>query len=91
MFPTGFTPFPDATQGRTPGILENLGDDITSLTTTISGFPIVVAGDDIDLLYDVVNLVEPTVVDDQLDGYTFSGSLPSGLVELEAPQHVCRW
>ncbi len=87
VFPTGFTPFPDATPGRNPGILENLGDGITSLTTTIGGFPVVVAGDDIDVLYDVVDLVEPTVVDDQLDGYTFSGSLPSGLVELEAPQH----
>jgi hypothetical protein len=87
VFPKGVTPFPDATQGRTPGILENLGDDITSLTTTINGFSVVVAGDDINLLYDIVATVEPTVVDDQLDGYTFSRSLPSGLVELEPPQH----
>ena len=87
VFPTGFTPFPDATQGPIPGILENLGDGITSLTTTIGGFPVVVAGDDIDLLYDVVTTVEPAVSGDQLDGYTFSGPLPSGLVELESPQH----
>lgn len=84
---TGQHPFPDAAQGRIPGVLEQpFGDGTTSLTTTVDGFAVVVNGDDIDILYDVLSAVEPIVRDGQLDGYNFSSALPTGFAELEPAQ-----
>jgi hypothetical protein len=88
VFPAAYEPFLAGLKGRIAGVFEETTwDGSTSLTTTANGFTVVVTGDDVDLLYEIVATVEPVVSDDQLDGYTFDSALPAGLVELEPPQH----
>lgn len=87
-FPVGWTTFPAAKPGRIPGVLEeNVTNGNTTLTWNAGEIPMVVSGDNVDLMYELVALIQPIAPTAERGGYTFAGPLPSGLVELEAPYH----
>lgn len=89
VFPPGVRPFPEAEPGPRADVTEMRFDDgITTLIRVADGVPIVVTGDDPDLLYEVVGLVRPNSSSPRRDGYRFAGPLPAGLSELEPPHHV---
>ena len=88
-FPVGWdTSFPDTKPGRIAGIDEtNFTNGNTTLAWKVDDIPVVVTGDDIDLMYQLVDLVQPIDTTQQRGGYQFSGPLPNGLTELETPYH----
>lgn len=87
-FPAGWTTFSEAKPGRIPGVLEeNVTNGNTTLTWNAGDIPMVVTGDDVDLMYELIDLIQPIAPMAERGGYTFAGPLPGGLVELETPYH----
>lgn len=88
-FPVGYdTGLHDAKPGRIAGVDETtVTNGNTTLTWKVGDIPVVVTGDDIDLMYQLVDLVQPIETTPQRGGYEFSGPLPNGLTELETPYH----
>ena len=93
VFPPGYDDglpggrvFSDAPPGRLPDTFELHYDGGTTVVSTVDDHPVVVFGADVDLLYEIAELVEPVEVDGQLTGYRFTSPLPAGVAELEAPQ-----
>ncbi len=87
--PLGWTeaPFP-STEGRIPGMREEaLGNGMTRLVWKSGDTPMCMVGDDLDLMYQLVDIVQPAEPTATRGGYTFTRALPDGLAELEAPYH----
>lgn len=83
--PESALPHGDNPPGRKPGVSEwNYGSG-SSLYTLIDSYDVTVDGTDIDLLYEVLDSIEPTTDDGQLSGYRFPNGLPAGLVEVARP------
>jgi hypothetical protein len=88
-FPLGWnTSLPDTKPGRIAGVDETaVSNGNTTLAWKVGDVPVVVTGDDIDLMYQLVDLIQPIEATPQRGGYEFSGPLPNGLSELETPYH----
>jgi hypothetical protein len=88
-FPNGWpeAQFP-STSGRVPGVHEEaVANGMTRLVWKSGDIPMSVVGGDLDLMYQLVDIVQPTTTTATRGGYTFTRALPEGLVELEAPYH----
>jgi len=80
--------FPFSNPGRVPGVYETtVTNGNTTLAWKVGDIPVVVSGDNIDLMYQLVDLVQPTETTSPRAGYQFRGPLPDGLTELETPYH----
>ncbi len=87
-FPDTGTQFWDGQPGRITGVYETkFGDGNATLAWKVGEVPMLVTGDDIDLMYQLVGLVQPIETTPERGGYQFDGVLPNGLTELEAPNH----
>ena len=89
VFPAGWdTSFPDSRPGRVAGVEETaVTNGNTTLTWKVGDIPVAATGNDVDLMYQLVDLVEPVAATVQRGGYQFNGPLPNGSSELEAPYH----
>jgi hypothetical protein len=73
-------------EGRDPDVGEYFFDTGIELVKTLpNGVAVIVQGVDVDELYDLLDQIEPTLIDGSLAGYELTGELPDGLVELERP------
>lgn len=88
-FPIGWdTSFPDSKPGRVAGVeATTVTNGNTTLSWKVGDIPVVVTGGDIELIYQLVDVVRPIESTPQRGGYDFNGPLPAGLVELEVPNH----
>ena len=89
VFPVGWdTSFPDSRPGRVADVEETtVNNDNTTLTWKVGVTPVVVSGNDVDLLYQLVDLIDPIDATVQRGGYQFNGPLPNGLSEFGPPYH----
>jgi hypothetical protein len=86
-FPVGWVTFPDAQTGRVAGVGETRFDGGVTLSWSVGDIPFTMVGDDLDLMYQLIEHIEPIAGGTDRGGYRFVGGLPGGLSELEAPQH----
>ena len=89
VFPVGYdASFASSRPGRVAGVKETaVTDGNTTLSWTVAGHPVTVTGDDADMMYRLVDVVQPIEATPERGGYRLNGPLPAGLVELEAPYH----
>jgi hypothetical protein len=86
-FPVGWVTFPDARPGRVAGVGETGLDGGVTLSWSVGDIPFTMVGDDLDLMYQLIDHIEPVLGRADRGGYRLVGELPGGLSELEAPQH----
>lgn len=71
--------------GRRGGVGEYRFGSGTELRYEVDGFAIVLNGTDVDLLYELIDRLRPTVADGELTGFEVTEELPSGWDVLVAP------
>lgn len=86
-FPQGFEPLSGALPGRLAGVDEARFETGATLTWKVDDVSFSMVGKDLDLMYELLDRVQPGE-----HGYELVGDLPGGLVELEAPyRHSVPW
>jgi hypothetical protein len=72
--------------GRTPDVGEyDYVDGVELVKTFPTGIAVIVQGRDIDVLYRLLDNIEPATTNGELTGYELIGDLPDNLIELERP------
>jgi hypothetical protein len=79
---------PPTVDGRIDGVSEYEWGGGAELYLARDGVSISVQGSDKDLLYSVINLVQPIINEGMLSGYKLVGDLPAGLAVTAAPYGV---
>lgn len=89
-FPTGqdASMFPSRA-GRVDGVSEEaVPNGLTRLVWKVGQHAMSLFGENVDLMYQLVDIIQPTAPTATRGGYTFTEALPGGLVELEPPYHL---
>jgi hypothetical protein len=89
-FPLGFdTSALPTTPGRVAGVSEDsLTGGMTRLSWKVGEQAMSLFGDNADLMYQLVDIIKPIAPTPTRGGYTFTTTLPGGLVEIDAPYHL---
>lgn len=87
--PADAEPLPNLVPGRRLGVEEYRisTPDLprTELQATIDGYVVQILGPDLDDLYQILDVIQPTTDENGLSGYTFGGPLPDTVTELAPP------